>query len=85
MRKTKKEKIEARARRERFLYSLSAIQKAPKKEGGKETEEEKLIPIASQPQSAPENFSYLGGDLRKIAILALLAFFVQIVLYLTIF
>ena len=87
MRKTKKEKLEAEARREKFLYSLSEIQKVPQKKEIREAPKqgEKSMQPVSQPQVSTEDFSYLGKDLRRTAILALAAFIVQIVLYLTIF
>jgi len=84
VRKTKKEKIEAAARRERFLYSLSSIQQAPQ-EKKELNQQEKPAQATNQPQTPMENFSYLKTDLRRIVILALFAFAVQIVLYLTIF
>jgi hypothetical protein len=87
MKKTKKEKIEAEARRERFLYSLSAIQQTPKKEMAREEpkQKEKFVQPTFQTQAPSENFFYLRQDLARIVVLALIAFVVQIVLYLTIF
>jgi len=84
VKKTKKEKIEARTRREKFLYSLSLIQNAspPKKNFNLS---EKTVTLTNQPQISMEGFSYLKADILRISVFAFFAFLIQIVLYLTIF
>jgi len=84
MRKTRKEKIEAHARRERFLYSLLETT-STSEEKKSPNQQEKPARTTNQPQELIENFSYLKKDLRRIIIFTLLAFLTQIILYLTIF
>lgn len=90
--KTKKEKIEAEKRRERFLYSLETLEREKNSETGKAAS----APVDEHPkreerarkiedQVSQEDFSYLKKDLAKITILATLLFGIQILLYLTIF
>lgn len=90
--KTKKEKIEAEKRRERFLHSLETLER----EKNSETEKAASAPVDEHPkrderprwiegQVSQEDFSYLKKDLVKITILATLLFGIQVLLYLTIF
>lgn len=90
--KTKKEKIEAEKRRERFLYSLKEPERGEISQKGKEDHplnggsQKKDEPQRTiENQDIGENFAYLKKDLLKITLLATFLFGIQILLYLTIF
>jgi len=84
MKKTKKQKIESQARREKFLYSLGNLQVNEKRE----TVKIKKPDEATEPKNhvlPNQDYSYLKKDLVKILAFCAFALAFQIILHLTLF